>query len=70
MKIMGSRDAEKSCVSAFVKVYILVLETTVDLFYKLTPELYYSLISLIVIYPRDAKAIRQIQFYDNELRLA
>ncbi len=53
-----------------VKVRILALETTLDLFYKLTPELYYSLISLIAIYPRDAKAIRQIQFYDNELRLA
>ncbi len=43
-----------------VKARILALETTVDLFYKLTPELYYSLISLIATYPRDAEAIRQI----------
>ncbi len=43
-----------------VKAYILALETTLDLFYKLTPELYYFLISHIATHPKDAKAIQQI----------
>jgi hypothetical protein len=53
-----------------VKARIPASETTVDLFHKLTPELHYSLISLMATHPGDAEAIRQMQFHDNELRLA
>ena len=45
-------------------------ESLSNLFYKLTLELYRSLILYILARPTLKEALRYIQFYDNELRLA